>query len=88
MKDDPSVGCGVWPVILKRTKFLPACEFHDRVYTKESFIQRKGWTRKEVDSWFLAQMKMIAKTPYDKARAYLFYGIVRALGGFFYEGKK
>lgn len=88
MKEDPRALCGVWPLVLKNTKFTPACEWHDQVYSTDSFFQRKGWTRKQVDDWFYSQMKMIAKSPWDKMRARLFYGIVRAVGGFFWEGVK
>ena len=88
MRDDPTVACGIWPIVLTKTKFLPACEVHDRFYEKDSFIQRKAWTRKEVDQWFLQQMLLIATTRLERLQAYAFYYTARLLGAPFYEGQK
>jgi hypothetical protein len=85
--DDPHIACGIYPFILKDTKFIDACAWHDAMFELDSFLQRKDWTRKQVDRWFLNQMLLISKTRLDRAQAYLFYGIARLFGGPFYEGK-
>jgi hypothetical protein len=87
MKDDKHEGCGIWPFLLTNTRFYPACQWHDRAYEIRSW-QQKDMTRKQVDEWFLVQMLFIAgNNLYHRSRAYLFYGIVRLLGGFFWEGE-
>ena len=88
MREDPRNLCGVWPVILKGSIFTPACEWHDEAYTIGSFFQRENWTRKQVDEWFYYQMLRIANSPWDRIQAHIFYGIVRAVGAIWWEGRK
>ena len=85
MRDDPHIACGIYPFILKDTKFIDACSFHDSAYLNGSFLQRKEWTRKQVDQWFLQQMLLMSKTRLDRLQAYTFYYIARLAGGPFYE---
>lgn len=87
-KDTEGIGCGIYPLLLKRSKFIEACSWHDQTYTEQSWAQL-NLTRKEVDDWFLQQMKQIAgDSTLRKAQAYLFYGIARVLGGLWWEGSK
>jgi hypothetical protein len=46
-------------------------------------------TRKQCDDWFLKQTLLIAgDNKLDRAQAYLFYGIARVLGFYFWENKE
>lgn len=88
--DNSGVGCGayVWPFLLKDTRFYPACEWHDRA-TMDGSAQQEMFSRWVVDRTFLHHLLQIAGPSWwHRARAYLFYGIARALGGFFWEGKQ
>jgi len=88
VRDDPTVACGVWPFVLSKTRFLDACEWHDQTYLKGSWAQA-NLTRAEVDRRFLEYMKLRTKgSTFHTTRAYLLYGIARAFGGLFWEGKK
>lgn len=86
--DDPNTVCGYWFLNTgKNDYFIPACEFHDKAYTKGSWHQ-KHMTRKEVDDKFLEHMLLLAGNDLTKkAKAYLFYGIVRSVGGIFWDAK-
>jgi len=88
VRDDPHVGCGIYPLILKRTKFIDACAHHDRYYEANSLLQRRGWTRKQVDRWFLRQMLEMSESRLDRVKAYALYGLARLFGGPFYEGRR
>ncbi len=86
--DSPGIGCGIWPLLLEKTRFYPACSWHDVAYTTDSWAQ-KNLTRKQVDDWFLKQNLLIAgDNKYHRARAYLFYGIARAVGALWWEGSR
>lgn len=86
--DTRGEGCGIYPLLIRNTKFVDACDFHDRAYIRDSWVQ-KNMTRKQCDDWFLRQTLEIAgSNKLRQAQAYLFYGIARALGGFFWEGAK
>lgn len=88
MSDTKEVGCGIYPLLLKRSKFIDACSWHDQTYSEKSWAQL-NLTRKEVDNWFLAQMLEIAgDSKLRKIQAYAFHGIARALGWIWWEGKK
>lgn len=76
--DKSGVGCGVWPVLLKDTRFLPACEFHDRATMDNSWHER-NMTRKDVDRLLLKHMLDIAGgSAWHRMRARVFYGVARA----------
>ena len=85
MKDDPNIGCGIWPFFLKGSSFQDACRWHDEAYTKGSLIQER-MTREETDKWFLMQMKNIAGKSFKKRLlARTFYVLARTFGGPFWE---
>lgn len=88
MAEDKYDGCGVSTIWATSEKdpFFEACKIHDSFYSKGSPAQSL-MTRKEADKILLNNMLKVANTPILKAKAYLFYGIVRALGGFYWEGK-
>lgn len=88
MTEDLEQECGVNVAKWRNTPFKTACEWHDRAYSKNSFFQRNGWTRKEVDDWFYRQILMLSNGALDRMRAHLFYGIVRAVGWMYWEGKR
>lgn len=86
--DSPGFGCGVYPLLLKHSKFQDSCFWHDTSYLENSWHQ-KNMTRKQCDDWFLKQTLLIAgDNKLDRAQAYLFYGIARVLGGWWWEGSK
>lgn len=82
MKDDNGKGCGIsWLWLDAYGDFKPACSIHDAEYgLNDGGVQPK--TRKEVDDMFLQIMLNEAKgSTRKKAKAYIYYGLVRALGG-------
>lgn len=88
MGDSKFFGCGVYPLLIRNTKFVDACDSHDRAYLENSWHQ-KNLTRKQCDDWFLRQTLEIAgSNKLRQAQAYLFYGIARALGGWWWENKE
>lgn len=87
MGDTRGTGCGIWPLILKGTRFDAACEWHDNAYTEGSFHE-KNLSRRDVDAWFLMHLKILAgNSTTQQLRARLFYGLARLLGGLWWEGK-
>jgi len=86
MRDTQGTGCGIFPVLIKDKCMGPACEWHDAAYTQGSWHQ-KHMTRAEVDRWFLQLMLQCAENGFQRARAQIYYRIVRAVGGVFREGK-
>ena len=78
--------CGCTPFGLK-TSFQKCCVAHDIDYSVYSRVPRK-----EADKRFLKCMLEIAEidsaTPkwIKKAKAYVYFGAVRAFGGFFFKG--
>lgn len=67
-----------------------ACTWHDKQYVLKDAGQQT-LSRKEVDRRFLYSMVEIAKVQptlkgrtWNYGKAYLYYGIVRAFGGFFW----
>lgn len=88
LPNDPHTGCGIYPIILKDTKFYAACEFHDKAYLEQSWHQQNK-SRKEIDDWFYQQMKFLAgNNVLDRLRAKVFYSIARVFGGLWWEGEK
>ena len=86
MRDDPHTGVGIYPLIIKDECMTPAAEWHDIAYTKGSWHQQ-NMTRKQVDEIFLQLMLTCSTTTLQRARAYFYYGVVRAVGGIFWEGQ-
>lgn len=87
MSDTNGEGCGIWPIILRKTKAVHACDWHDLAYLENSWHQ-KNMSRKEVDQWFRDQMLRVADSRLGRAQAHIFYRIARLLGGFWWEGRK
>lgn len=89
VKDDDFEGCGISKIWATREDdpLKDACSRHDLMYLKGS-KEQSIYSRKEVDKIFLNHMLFLAKTPFQTAKAYLFYGIARLCGGRFWEGKK
>lgn len=87
-RDTKGIGCGVYPLLLEKSYFADPCSWHDISYLKDSWVQ-KNMTRKQCDDWFLRQTLEIAgSNKLRRAQAYLFYGIARALGGWWWENKE
>lgn len=87
MGDTFGEGCGIWPVLLKQGFFNDACDWHDAAYTIKSW-QEGHMTRAEVDAWFHGQMlRKASGNPLRLIQAHMFFGIARALGFFWWEGK-
>jgi len=89
MKDDQYCGCGLsWLWALPENHiFTMACQKHDDAYIKGS-EEQKTKTRKEVDQQLLTEMLAVASSKKLKILAYFFYGVVRVVGGKFWEAKK
>jgi hypothetical protein len=88
MNDTKGEGCGIYPLLLKRSKFIAACTWHDKAYSDQSWAQL-NLTRKEVDDWFLGQMLEIAgNSKLRMIQAYVFHGIARTLGWIWWEGRR
>lgn len=87
MGDTRGTGCGIYPLILKNTKFYPACEWHDKAYTEGSW-QQANFSRADMDAWFLKQMLELSDSFLDRIRARLFYFISVSVGRGYWEGKK
>lgn len=88
MAEDKESGCGISRVWMtsRDDKFFMSCKMHDGMYTEGSPIQEL-LTRKEADKLFLNHMLTRADSLKDKARAYLYYAIVRVVGWMWWEGK-
>ena len=93
-EDDRAVGCGISKIWLTSAHdpFVPACAWHDQAYIKGSKEQEE-MTRKETDKAFLGWMLDIARSAPKWSRwlgfrAYVFYGITRLVGGWYWEGRK
>lgn len=76
--------CGLWGIGACK-RFKGPCSWHDRMYVlKEENGQ--PLSRKEVDKRFLRAMLIAAnKNPYYVAKAYMYYGLTRALGGYLWK---
>lgn len=89
LPDDPLIQCGygwfstrhVQKLIGMPEPFLSACLIHDQRYG-----DRKG-KRREWDRELLRNMLEASISTWDRARAYLFYGTVRLLGGPVWRGE-
>lgn len=82
MKDDDYTGCGISTIWAtdERDPFWEACQVHDGFYSKDSVV-KDSLSRKQADQLFLKTMLSIAKESWAlKAKAYLYYFIVRCLG--------
>ena len=82
-------GCGIsWLLSTNETDPLtPACKRHDSLYVF-SGPGRDPKKRALVDKEFLRDMLAIADHTgswWLKPRAYLFYGVARLVGGFFWD---
>lgn len=90
MTDTEGEDCGITPVQF-RGWVKDACRLHDKFYTEGSFAQGH-FTRKQVDDLFLAQcLELSKKGDYRFAKrvaSYAMYGVTRALGWLWWEGKK
>lgn len=81
--DDPVQQCGYGPASTRLLQklvgmpepFLDACLIHDNRYGHQTS------TRAAADKELLDNMLARSYSLWDKARAYLFYGAVRLLGG-------
>lgn len=88
MSDTKGEGCGVWPILLKGGKFEEACKWHDKAHLEQSWHQL-NLSRYEIDRVFLLQMLTIAgKRKLRRLQAYVFYGLARVFGGWFWEGRR
>lgn len=89
MKDDKNEGCGYGIVFRGWAK--KACMIHDEAYLKGSDAE-KWLTRKEVDDALYRDLKAAAyKSKWPNGALVMagaMYGIVRLVGGLFWEGKK
>ena len=66
--------------------FRPACIWHDRAYVQKVFFEDRGWNRKKIDRYFLKLMLDTAgNSRVVKSKAYIYYAIVRAVGGILYN---
>lgn len=87
--DDEYCGCGIshiWATS-PNDPLQEACAWHDAAYLEGSDEQQR-FTRRVVDKTFLDKMLNIAGGNWKlKARAYLYYYIVRAFGHYWWEGK-
>lgn len=76
--------CGDGPFLTgEHDSFLAACRLHDYEYLGHDTGEESG-SRKEVDARFLRRALLIAKNRgswWMKFKAYLYYGIIRAVGG-------
>lgn len=90
MKDTKGYGCGIWPVLLRGWP-AKACNWHDVAHEAQSW-QQEHMTRLDVDRAFLAQLLELSKQGTfrsgKRAMAWAMYGIVRAVGGIWWEGKR
>jgi len=87
MSDTRGDKCGIWPVQIGGWA-KPACNWHDSAYTKNSWAQ-EFMSRKRVDEHFLAQLlELSGGNPLKKMASYAMFGIARALGGIWWEGKR
>lgn len=85
--DDPTDACGIKPVTF-RGWGKAACSVHDRFYLKGSWAQTH-LTRKEADQHFLNMLLTISgRNVIKRGASYVLYGLVRALGGPYWEGKR
>ena len=80
--------CGIKPFQTTEVDpFHSACVWHDLAYVEGSDQQLTS-SRAEVDSEFLLKMLDLASgSRIERIRAYLYYGIARLLGAFFWEGE-
>jgi hypothetical protein len=84
--DTKGTGCGIWPFLFRGWP-KNACEWHDKAYTEKSWAEH-NLTRLEVDRIFLAQLKELSgRNPLKQIASRLMYGVVRALGWKWWEGK-
>lgn len=88
MSDTRGEGCGIYPILVRKTKFYDACNWHDLAYLRKSW-QQGHLSRKVVDKWFLGQMlRKAGGSRIARIQAHIFYGLSRLLGGFWWEGKR
>lgn len=90
MKDDKFEGCGIKDILATDSSdpFHKACVTHDKAYEKGSVMQKMS-SRKQADDIFLAQCLEIAGSCWPlKVKAYVYYGIIRAVGWLYWEGKR
>jgi len=87
--DEDFEGCGISSIIATHEDdpFYQACRRHDNRYLF-SGEKRDPVKRREVDRDFFNDMIRIAearKSRYLKVKAYVYYGVARAFGGWFWD---
>lgn len=86
-KESTFTGCGDPPITIKDKQFYAACSWHDAAYSRGSWHEF-NLTRARVDRAFLEQMLQIAEgNPLAVARAYIYFGVVRAFGWAWWESQ-
>ena len=84
LPEDDAEGCGYSPIIWNDPTLFSACAIHDAEYGS-NFLRQSEKTRAQVDKEFLSNMLDLSKgKPLARARAYVYYWIVRAVGGLFW----
>lgn len=78
-------GCGLFPFVVKDKRFVECCMQHDKDYILSADNTQ---TRLESDRRFLRCCLRKAKTRWDRVRAWAYYGVVRSLGGLWWDGRK
>lgn len=79
--------CGIPPVTF-RGWAKASCQVHDRFYERGSWAQTH-LTRKEADQHFLNMLlTMSGRNVLKRGASYVLYGLVRALGAPYWEGKR
>lgn len=87
MSDSEPDECGIKPITF-RGWVKEQCRWHDLAYIKGSWHQL-NMTRKQVDEHFLRMMLEDAQGNIPKRVAsYVMYGVVRAVGWMWWEGKR
>lgn len=84
--DDKVDACGISPITF-RGWAKAACSVHDKFYLKGSWAEQ-NLTRAEADKHFLNMMLTISEgNILKRGMSYVLYGLTRALGAPFWEGK-
>jgi len=64
----------------------PACAWHDKAYINKDFFNERGWSRKDLDDYFLHLMLNIAgDNKFLKLKAKVYYYFSRMFGGKYYN---
>lgn len=88
MADTKGWGCGAGRFLFKDPEFHEVCEWHDKAHLHDSW-HAKNMSRKETDQYFLNLMlKRAGSSLVLKAKAHLYYAIVRLVGWKYWEGER